>query len=328
MNALVVPGVPLQGDVERLGVVVFGLVPAHLGEQRLFRRVQVVHKVDDSALVLEDDRLFLALALIGKGDFETPVEERHRLQSLEHGAGVELGALSGEDDRIGPEADRGARHAAVGRGWPGVGDVALRRTALGVLLVVTPTVLVDLDDQSLGQRVDDRDAHAVQSTRDLVALAAELATGVQHSEYDLGRALALVRTRRIRVDRDATAVVVDPASAVGEDRDADTRAEARHCLVDGVVNHFPDEVVQPRQTGGTDVHTRALAHRVEALEDLNVFRAVVGVSLVLIACLGTDLGVGVVVSLHGREPLDGRGSAGDQTGGVPVADAALPGRSR
>ena len=115
----------------------------------------------------------------------------------------------------------------------------------------------------------------MQAAGDLVAVAAELAAGVEHGEHDLGRALALVRAGRVRVDGDAAAVVVDAAAAVGEQRDVDARAEAGHRLVDGVVDDLPDEVVEAGQTGGADVHARALADRVEALEDLDVLGAVV-----------------------------------------------------
>ena len=135
---------------------------------------------------------------------------------------------------------------------------------------------VDLDDQSLGQGVDHRHADAVQTAGDLVAVAAELAAGMEHGEHHLGGALALVRTRGERVDRDATAVVVDLAAAVGEQRDADAVAVSRHRLVDGVVDDFPDQVVQALQTGGADVHARALAHRVEPFEDLDVLGVVGG----------------------------------------------------
>ena len=152
--------------------------------------------------------------------------------------------------------------------------LALRLAALGVLLAVALAVAVDLDEQPLGQRVDDADADAVQAAGHLVAVAAELAAGVQHGEHDLGRALALVRAGRVRVDRDAAAVVVDAAAAVGEQRDADARAVAGHRLVDGVVDDLPDEVVEAGQTGRADVHARALAHRIEALEDLDVLGAV------------------------------------------------------
>ena len=72
--------------------------------------------------------------------------------------------------------------------------------------------LVDLDDQPLAERVDHADTDAVQTAGHLVAVAAELAAGVQHGEHDLGGALALVRAGRIRIDRNAATVVVDTDS--------------------------------------------------------------------------------------------------------------------
>ena len=134
---------------------------------------------------------------------------------------------------------------------------------------VVLAVAVDLDDESLGQRVDHRHADAVQTTGHLVAVAAELAAGVQHGEHHLGGALALVFARVERVDRDTATVVVDPAPTVGEQRDADARAVAGHRLVDGVVDDFPDQVMQTLQTGRADVHARALADGIEALEHLD-----------------------------------------------------------
>jgi hypothetical protein len=49
---------------------------------------------------------------------------------------------------------------------------------------------------------------------------------------------------RIRIDGDSSAVVVDAASAVGKKGDSDAIAEASHRFVDGVVDHFPNEVVK------------------------------------------------------------------------------------
>ena len=99
---------------------------------------------------------------------------------------------------------------------------------------------------------------------------------MKHGEHYLGSALSLVGARRVRIDRNTAAVVVDTAPAVGQQGDPDTGAEPRHGLVDGVVDDFPDEVMETRQTGGSDVHTGALADRIEALENLDVFGAVVG----------------------------------------------------
>jgi hypothetical protein len=50
------------------------------------------------------------------------------------------------------------------------------------------------------------------------------------------------------------------------DGDLDARGLALQGLVDGVVDHLVDEVVQTTQAGRPDVHARALAHRLESLE--------------------------------------------------------------
>ena len=171
----------------------------------------MLDEVDQAALVLERLGLLLLGALVVEDDLEALVEERHRLQPLEHRAGHELGALGLEDGGVGPERDRGAGGApALGR----IADdlhLALRLAALGVLLEPALAVAVDLDGEPLGERVDHRHADAVETAGDLVALAAELAAGVEHGEHDLGGALALVLARLVRVDRDTAPVVVDAA---------------------------------------------------------------------------------------------------------------------
>ena len=212
--------------------------------------------------------------LVDEDDLEAPVEERHRLQTLEHGAGDELDALGDEDRRIGPERDRGAGLAATaGRAADDL-HLALRLAALGVLLPVALAVAVDLDDQPLGQRVDDADADAVQPAGHLVAVAAELAAGVEHGEHDLGGALALVRSGRVRLDGDAAAVVVDPTAAVGEQGDADAVQKPAIASSTELSTTSQMRWWRPGQTGGPDVHARALADRVEPLEYLDVLGAV------------------------------------------------------
>ena len=260
-------------------VVVFVFEVGDLGEQRLLRRVEVLDEVDDAALVLEG-LVELALGpLVAEDDLEALVEERHRLQALEHGAGDELGALGEEDRWIRPERDRRtglARQRTAGRGVADDCELALRLAALGVLLLVALAVLVDLDEQPLAEGVDHADADAVETAGDLVAVAAELAAGVEHGEHDLGGALALVRTGGVRIDRNAASVVVDADAAIGHQRDRDARAEARHRLVDSVVDDLPNQVVKPGQTGGPDVHSRSFSDRVETFQNLDVFCRVVG----------------------------------------------------
>ena len=94
-----------------------------------------------------------------------------------------------------------------------------------------------------GERVDHRDADAVQTARDLVAVVVELAAGVEHRQHDFGgRSAALVH-----VDRNAAAVVDDRDRVVDVDGDVDLGAEAGERLVDRVVDDLVDEVMQARR---------------------------------------------------------------------------------
>ena len=63
------------------------------------------------------------------------------------------------------------------------------------------------------------------------------------------------------------------------ERDDDLVAEAGHGLVDRVVDDLVHEVVQAAGAGGADVHPRALADGLEALEDLDVAGVVAGLML-------------------------------------------------
>ncbi len=73
VDALVVAGVPLHGDVEHLAVgLVLVLELADLGEQWLLGGVEVLDEVDDAALVLVLDLLFAFGALIFERDRRGP----------------------------------------------------------------------------------------------------------------------------------------------------------------------------------------------------------------------------------------------------------------
>ena len=117
------------------------------------------------------------------------------------------------------------------------------------------------------QRVDHRDADAVQTAGDLVAAAAELAAGVQHGQRH--------RQRRAAPGPGAVSVGMPrPLSstriaAVGLEGEDDPVAVAGQRLVDRVVHDLPDQVVQAALAGGADVHAGALADRLEALEHLD-----------------------------------------------------------
>ena len=173
-----------------------------------------------------------------------------------------------EDVGVGQEGDR--RAGLLGR------LAALEGAERGAALIgLAPDVAVaaDLDVEPLREGVDDRDADAVQAAGDLVAAAlAELAAGVQDGEHDLDRRLLLLLHRR---HRDAAAVVGHgDASCPDGSSTAHVVAVAGQRLVDRVVDHLVDEVVQPAGTGRADVHARPAPDRLQALEDGDVLRVV------------------------------------------------------
>ena len=79
---------------------------------------------------------------------------------------------------------------------------------------------------------------------------------------------------RVLGDRNAAAVVHNGDGVVGMHRDLDGGAEAGHGLVHRIVHDFPHQMVQTAHRGRTNVHAWALADGLEALEDLNLARAV------------------------------------------------------
>src|SRR5207244_3847287 len=120
-------------------------------------------------------------ALVDEVDSKVAGEERRLAEALGEGGVVEREFL--EDLVVGEEGDRRAgllaRRSAL--------QVALRRASL-VVLGPDVAVAADLQMEALRQRVDDRDADAVEATRHLVAATvAELAAGVERGEDDLRR---------------------------------------------------------------------------------------------------------------------------------------------
>ena len=129
--------------------------------------------------------------------------------------------------------------------------------------------------QPVGQRIDHRHADAVQPAGNLVAVLVELAAGVQLGHHDLGGRAPLVVVV-LDVGRNAAAVVDDRHRVVGVDDDLDVVAVARQRLVDRVVEHLEHHVMQAGAVGRVaDVHARALAYGIEALQDLDAGRIVV-----------------------------------------------------
>ena len=253
VDGLVIPGVPLQRDLDFLAVLGF-LEGSDLAEEGLLRRVEVLDEVDDAAGVLEGRLEHGVGALVGEADLEALVQKGHDLQPFGDGLGAELDLV--EDRRVRPEGDRGAvsglaRGAVVG-GRPDGRDLLLDLPALLELTQPVLSVPVHLENDPAGQRVHHRDADPVEPPGHLVALTPELSAGVQGGHHDLRR--RDLRVLRIRTYRDARAIIRDPTPAIAQKGDVNAVAPSRHRLVDGVVHHLPYEMVQTTGPGRPDVH--------------------------------------------------------------------------
>ena len=146
----------------------------------------------------------------------------------------------------------------------------------------------DFDFKIVGQRIDHGDADAVQAARGLIDLGIEFATGMQRAHDDFER--GFLGEFRVRIDRDAAAVVGDGQEAVSRQFDVDEGCVAGDGLVHRIVDHLGEQVVQRLLVGAADIHARTPAHRLQPLQHLDMagviaFAAVLGLG----AALGSRL---------------------------------------
>ena len=148
-------------------------------------------------------------------------------------------------------------------------------------------VAPDGELEPAGERIDHRDADAVQAAGNLVGVLVEFSAGMQlrHDDFGGGHAFTLVD-----VGRNAAAVVAHGAGTVRIEGDHDFLGKTGERFVDGVVDDLVDHVMEARAViGVADIHARPLAHGVEALEHLDRFSVVIG------GCDGLDLRAGSAI---------------------------------
>ena len=116
----------------------------------------------------------------------------------------------------------------------------------------------------------------METAGDLIPAAAELAAGVEDSKHHLQSGFTGLG---LDVNRDAPAVVGYSDGVARVDGHGDVGAVTGQGLVDGVVHNLIYQVVQAGLRGGADIHARPLAHRLQALQDLDFRPAVLVVGL-------------------------------------------------
>ena len=272
-DVLAIAAIPLQGylDLTHLGhgririrfaLDIDGLLKG-LGD--ILALVEELDEVDDAAGIAKLLHMGSRLALVGQHDLEVLVEECRLLQTVVQR--VEIVDAGLEDLVVGPEADSGTRRLRSAHDLHLLDGLAARK-----LHLVDVAIAAYLYDHALGQGVDDGDAHAVQSARDLVGRVIELTAGVQDRHDDLERRDLF---DRMLVDGDAATVVDDRDGVVGVDRHLNLGAETGHGLVDGVVNDLPHQVMKTAGARRANVHARALTNGLETFENLNLAAIVI-----------------------------------------------------
>lgn len=152
----------------------------------------------------------------------------------------------------------------------------------------------DFDFHPFGEGVDARDADSVESAGDFVCGVVKFSSGVEdgHDDFDGGFPVEVRILMLHWFDGDASAVVDNGDGAVGHDLDVAFGGATGHGFVDGVIDGFPDEVMEAVEVGPADVHTGAFSYGFESFEDLDVGGFVAGVIGGCIGmCVGGRLGI-------------------------------------
>ena len=95
---------------------------------------------------------------------------------------------------------------------------------------------------------------------------------LRHDDFGCRNALFAVN-----IGRDAAAIILDRNRPIGVQLNDHAVAMTGQRLVNGIVRDFEDHVVQARPVIGiADIHAGPLAHGIQALENLDRVRAIIG----------------------------------------------------
>ena len=272
-HGLVVAVVPPHGEVD-LDLLATAADDDRRADHGGLGLVQVADERLHPALVVQHLLVGLQAPQVAELDGHTGIEEGQLPQPVLERLAVELDARERLDG--GEKADAGAGQILPVLPPGGLaGDLqGADRVTPGKAHLVHLAVPPDLQVQPVGQRVHHRHAHPVQTAGDLVAVLVELPAGMQLGHDHLGGGDSLLG---VDVGGNAPAVVGDGGRAVGIEGDGHLGRPARQHLVDGVVHHLVDHVMQAGAVVRVaDIHARTLADGVQTLQDPDGIRAIIG----------------------------------------------------
>ena len=265
VDVLLIGVIPLHGHLDRDAIFPILAEVKYLGMDGSLVLIQILNEGTDTTLVVE--MLLPIVPLIFQTDGNTRVEEGELAQTLGQDFVVELGIR--EDGRARPETNFSTRLVRVT-------DLLERcnRITQIIGLLVDMTLTTNGQQQLVRKRVHHRNPYPVQTAGNLVGVIVKLTASVQHGHDDLSCRNALFF---MNIDRNTPAIVAHRDGAVSVNDNTDIAAVARQRLVDGVIHHFEDHVMQTRAIVGiTDIHTGTLANRVQPLQYLDT-RGVVSI---------------------------------------------------
>ena len=117
------------------------------------------------------------------------------------------------------------------------------------------------------QRIDDRNADAVQTAGGFVHFGIELAARMQggHDHFERG----FVGEFGMRINRDAAPVIGNRQEAVGVEFVGDDIGVAGHRFVHRIVDDFGKQVMQRLFVGAADIHARTTPDRLQPFQHLD-----------------------------------------------------------
>ena len=271
----------------------------HLRVEGLTGFVQPVHKFTNAALGMKGP-LPSAFAFICELNDDSTVQKCQLAQPAGQRPRIKI-QIGGKNLRIRTKTD--LRPAAIART-----DIPERGggNTGPVVLAILPPVPVHVQLQFLGQKVDHGNAYAMQPAGHLVRALVKFSAGVQRGHDQFGSRTSGLD---VRVYRYAPPIVADPCPAIGQQIHLDLCAEPGQRLVNRVVHHLVNQVMQTCSVVRiADIHSRQLADRLAVLKNFDLVRSVGFRSFA--SRLRRGHGVFFAGMFHGARGLAPAGAAG------------------
>ena len=196
--------------------------------------------------------------VVCKGDFHARTQHRFGFQQVRQARNRKTRAV--EEAFVRPEVDAGAGVAFAARAD---NLQILHLIAVFKGDVIDLAVATNVHFHAFGQGVHHGNAHAVQTTGELIVFVGELTARMQTAEDQLDGRHALFR---MDIHRHAAPVVDNFQRLIGVQDNVNALGMACQRFVHTVINNFLAQVVWARRIG---VHPRAAANRLKPGEDLN-----------------------------------------------------------